>query len=40
VPLVSALEKAADARRIVLEKQLGETIVADDEKPGWTWPTR
>lgn len=40
VPLVSALEKAADARRIVLEKQLGETIVAGDEKPNWTWPAR
>jgi predicted ATPase len=40
MPLVAALEKAADARRIVLEKQLGETIVADDEKPRWTWPSR
>jgi predicted ATPase len=38
--LVSALEKAPDVRRIVLEKQLGETIVADDEKPSWTWPSR
>jgi predicted ATPase len=40
VPLVSVLEKAAAARRIVLEKQLGETIVAGDEKPSWTWPAR
>jgi predicted ATPase len=40
-PLVSALEAAADARRIVLEKRLGETVVADDdERPSWTWPSR
>jgi predicted ATPase len=40
VPLVSALETAADLKRIVLEKQLGETIVAGDERPSWTWPSR
>jgi predicted ATPase len=39
-PLVSALEKASDVRRIVLEKQLGETIIADDDRPPWTWPSR
>jgi predicted ATPase len=39
-PLVAALEKAADVKRIVLEKQLGETIAADDETPSWTWPSR
>ena len=38
--LVAALEKATGVRRIVLEKQLGETIVADDERPSWTWPAR
>jgi predicted ATPase len=38
--LVLALEKAADVRRIVLEKQLGETIVADEDRPAWTWPSR
>ena len=40
VTLVSALEKAADARRIVLEKQLGETIVAAADRPAWMWPSR
>jgi predicted ATPase len=40
LPLVSALETAADVRRIVLEKQLGETIIADDDRPTWTWPSR
>jgi predicted ATPase len=38
--LVSELAGASDARRIVLEKQLGETLVQDDERPAWTWPTR
>jgi predicted ATPase len=28
------------ARRIVLEKELGETIVRDDERPLWLWPDR
>jgi predicted ATPase len=40
VALVSALNDAPDARQIVLEKRLGETLVADDERPAWTWPTR
>jgi predicted ATPase len=40
VGLVSALEAATDAREIVLEKQLGETLVQDDPRPAWTWPTR
>ena len=39
-PLVSALDGQRNARRIVLEKQLGETIVQDNEPPLWTWPTR
>ena len=39
VPLASALQEAG-ARRIVLEKQLGETIVTGDERPAWNWPTR
>jgi predicted ATPase len=37
--LVSALEKAG-ARRIVLEKQLGETVVPGEEPPPWNWPSR
>jgi predicted ATPase len=39
-PLVSALSAAPDARQIVLEKQLGETLVPDGERPAWTWPSR
>lgn len=39
-PLVAALDGQRNARRIVLEKVLGETIVQDDEPPLWTWPTR
>ena len=39
-PLVSALAKDPQAQRIVLEKQLGETLVQPDERPSWTWPTR
>jgi len=38
--LVSELQSAKGAERIVLEKQLGETIVQDDERPAWAWPTR
>jgi predicted ATPase len=38
--LVSELQSAKGARRIVLEKQLGETIVQDDERPAWAWPAR
>ena len=37
--LVSAL-KDADAKEIVLSKHLGETVVADRERPAWNWPTR
>jgi predicted ATPase len=38
--LVSALDAEADCRQIVLEKQLGETIVRDGTPPDWTWPSR
>ena len=37
--LVSALKEAA-AKEIVLSKHLGETTVADQERPAWNWPTR
>jgi predicted ATPase len=40
VALVSALAAAADTRQIVLEKQLGETLVQGNERPAWTWPAR
>jgi predicted ATPase len=38
--LVSALDAAADCRQIVLEKQLGETVVTEGTAPDWTWPSR
>jgi predicted ATPase len=38
--LLSALDADADCRQIVLEKQLGETVVRDGTPPGWTWPLR
>jgi predicted ATPase len=37
--LVDELGRAG-AERIVLEKQLGETVIADADRPPWTWPTR
>src|SRR5580704_17639299 len=36
--LVSWLADAGGARQIVLDKQLGETLVQGDERPTWTWP--
>jgi predicted ATPase len=38
--LVSWLAGAGGARQIVLDKQLGETLVEGDERPAWTWPAR
>jgi predicted ATPase len=38
--LVSALAAHADCRQIVLEKQLGETVIRDGTPPDWTWPSR
>lgn len=39
--LVSALSDAESCHKIVLEKELGETVVrTDDERPSWTWPSR
>jgi predicted ATPase len=38
--LVSALDADASCRQIVLEKQLGETVVKDSTPPDWTWPAR
>ncbi len=37
--LVAGLESAG-ACRIVLEKQLGETVVPGAERPAWNWPAR
>ncbi|MBC8072291.1 MAG: AAA family ATPase [Deltaproteobacteria bacterium] len=42
-PLVDALASSADCLTFRLEKQLGETILADREpldRPPWTWPKR
>ena len=41
--LVASLEKQKGCNSIVLEKQLGETVVNGNsmlEKPSWTWPGR
>lgn len=38
--LVSALGACTDCIQIVLEKELGETVVRDSTPPGWTWPSR
>ncbi|ESQ81937.1 hypothetical protein AEAC466_19600 [Asticcacaulis sp. AC466] len=38
--LVTALEAAAPVRRILLEKELGETLIRDQDKPDWEWPDR
>jgi predicted ATPase len=37
--LISALA-FTQATQILLEKELGETVVAGDERPAWTWPSR
>jgi predicted ATPase len=38
--LVAALDGAKDVKRIVLAKQLGETIAEGTEIPAWMWPSR
>jgi predicted ATPase len=38
--LISALGSAAEATQIVLEKELGETVVRGDGRPTWSWPSR
>ena len=40
VDLVDRLTADLGAKRIMLEKQLGETIIADEEMPAWNWPAR
>jgi predicted ATPase len=39
-PLVAALGAAAEGRQIVLEKELGETLIQDATPPDWNWPQR
>jgi predicted ATPase len=38
--LVDDLGMARGVKRIVLEKELGETVVQADAAPAWTWPSR
>jgi predicted ATPase len=38
--LVEALGAEDDCTQVVLEKQLGETVVRDGTPPGWQWPSR
>jgi predicted ATPase len=38
--LVAALDAQHNSSQIVLEKELGETVVRDGEPPNWTWPSR
>jgi predicted ATPase len=38
--LFAALDAQHDSSQIVLEKELGETVVRDGEPPNWTWPSR
>ena len=40
IALISELDAAANPRRIVLEKELGETHVRDHARPAWNWPSR
>ena len=40
VDLVDRLTVDLGAKRIMLEKQLGETIIADEDMPAWNWPSR
>jgi predicted ATPase len=43
LPLIEALERTANCRRVHLEKSFGETKVADAtpiDVPPWEWPTR
>lgn len=40
LPLIAAIEATADAKRFVLEKELGETLIRDHDKPDWEWPSR
>ena len=38
--LVAALDAAAGSTRIMLEKDLGETVVPELTSPIWDWPSR
>jgi predicted ATPase len=38
--LLSELQAADDLKQIILEKQLGETVIQNEEAPTWNWPSR
>ncbi len=38
--LVAALDEVPGSGRIVLAKELGETVVLDRDPPPWSWPSR
>lgn len=38
--LITALERYARSTMIELRKELGETIVDQDDRPSWNWPSR
>ena len=38
--LARALAAEGDCRELVLTKELGETLVEQDERPRWQWPAR
>ena len=38
--LIAAIEEATASNRIVLEKQLGETVIAGRDRAAWEWPQR
>ena len=38
--LAEAISGEGECKRIGLKKQLGETVVVDNEEPGWVWPSR
>lgn len=38
--LVGALAREESSRQILLEKELGETVVENGEPPSWMWPSR
>ncbi len=40
LPLVAALTEQAGAMALTLSKELGETVVAEAERPAWAWPQR
>ncbi|HEX4182244.1 MAG TPA: AAA family ATPase [Caulobacteraceae bacterium] len=39
-PLARALAREAESRELNLRKELGETLVDQDQRPRWEWPTR